>query len=550
MSATARESRPDAGPARTRWRWLLALASVILAAVVAAPVVLAPVNADDRYWYMMIAARSNGSLLEVFHWSWQALPAEIASGRIASLASVQRRIVGLGAMEASIATAIPVVIYQALVKIVLLLAGVAASVAMVASLRWRTREGDLVRAAPGTLWLVGIALPMAVAAGAQAQGQFRNGWTSYPVLTYGAVAAIFGSVATVLWLTRLTAERPRVFAVPSVLGLFALAVLTSVSYEMVYPAVVVSAIALVVVPLTDRADRRAGVRAKALTGGAYVGGFLGIFTAIRVYLARWCSTNECYEGVTPNLGPEAIAAAARSFLTSLTLGNGEETLADFDRVGWADRYPVDVTLWSVALAGLVLVLLLVSWRSQVVSAEEASPDAARAEGLMLLVGALLAGSAAIGTTLVLSLSVQAQEILSVVGVPYRNTMVTWTSLALAVILAALGLAVLGRPQLRVLPWTAVALMVALLVASSLPTNAMLTRAYRVLPSLQATEAIHYELALGDTSAEAKARRCARFDRVVETMGEGYTRSQIFRQANRAFVTAHGEAFCDDTQYPR
>ncbi len=83
------------------------------------PVFASPVNADDRYWYLWVGFRSNGSVLEVFRWSWERLHVVTEVGRVNVLTQVERRLACLAIIEAAVATATPVVVYQALLKLVL-----------------------------------------------------------------------------------------------------------------------------------------------------------------------------------------------------------------------------------------------------------------------------------------------------------------------------------------------------------------------------------------------------------------------------------------------
>jgi hypothetical protein len=550
---TPDESR-DLSP---RGRRAISTAAAILAALCAiallVPVIAAPVNADDRYWYMMIGWRAEGSVLEVLRWSWEHLPVEVQSGRLATLAGFERRLVGMAVIEAAVATSIPVVVYQAMVKLVLASAGFLSCLAFVRSLRWRNADGRLVQAGRRTLLLVGVGGMLALAVGAQAHSQFRNGWTSYPVFTYGAVIVIFGSVALLLWLTRLVADRSKATAAAAVVVLLLLAAATNLSYELVYPAVPVAAAALAVVPVTDRAHRSAGRRAKLVTGSAYLGGFAVIFIVIRLYLANACARNECYEGSQVDLGPETVRTVLYNVVTAVPGAGGTELLADLDAVGWADRYPVLPTMWSVTVGlGAVAALLLVWWVTRwddldSRSGDSVGHDGRRAEAVLLAVGAGLSLLVALGTAGVMGLSGQAQEIISEPGTAYRNTMVTWTALALALVLVVCATGIILPRRGGIVAWASLAVVIGTVGALTLPGNLMATRANRI--GLAVSEEINWEVALGDTTRGSDARRCALYEQLEDVGMAERARTAVYVNANAAFDHYHGQAFCSDPAYP-
>jgi len=438
---------------------------------------------------------------------------------------------------------------------VLIGGGLFSGVAFVRSLRWRHPDGGLVRAGRRTLLFVGVGGILALAVGAQAHSQFRNGWTSYPVFTYSAVIFIFGSVALLLWLTRLVAERTRATAVIAVVVLLLLAVATNLSYELVYPAVPVAAAALAIIPVTGRAQRSAGRRAKLLTGSAYLGGFTVIFIVIRLYLADACTRTECYEGVQLQLGPDTVRTVLYNLGTAIPGAGGTELLADLDAVGWADRYPALPGTWSVTVGlGAVAALLMVWWgtrldESVVRRADSVSHDSRRAEAVLLTLGAGLSLLVAFGTAAVMGLSGQAQELITEPGTPYRNTMVTWTALAFALTLVVRAVSIIVPRRGELPTWAAFAVLVGSIGVLTLPGNLLALQAHRVEPGLATSEAINWEVVLGDTSPDADARRCALFERLDQTLPAAFTRSAIYSNANAAFRHYHGRAFCSDSDYP-
>jgi hypothetical protein len=552
-SLTPDESRDLSPNGHRAFSTAAAILAALCAIALLVPVIAAPVNADDRYWYMMIGWRAEGSVLEVLRWSWEHISVEVQSGRLAALAGFERRLVGMAVIEAAVATSIPVVVYQALVKLLLAGGGFLSCLAFVRSLRWRDTDGRLVRAGRRTLLLVGVGGMLALAVGAQAHSQFRNGWTSYPVFTYGAVIFIFGSVALLLWLTRLVAERSKATAAVAVVVLLLLAAATNLSYELVYPSVPVAAAALAVVPVTDRAHRSAGRRAKLLTGSAYLGGFTAIFIVIRLYLAGACARTECYEGTQVDLGPDTVRTALYNLVTAVPGAGGTELLSDLDAVGWADRYPVRPTMWSITVGlGAVAALLLAWWatnRGDLAprSGDPVGHDSRRAEAVLLAVGAGLSLLVAFGTAAVMGLSGQAQEIITEPGTAYRNTMVTWTALALALVLVVCSARIVLPRRGGIVAWASLAVVIGTVGALTLPGNLMATRANRI--GLAVPEEINWEVALGDTTPGGDARRCALYGQLEGVGMAERARTAVYLNANAAFDHYHGQAFCSDPAYP-
>jgi hypothetical protein len=558
-AADVPETTPDAPVERPqRGRQIMRTAAIVVAAMCSIaflfPVIAAPVNADDRYWYLMIGHRAEGSALEVLRWSWSQISVEVLDGRLASFGAFQRRLVGMFVIEAAVATSTPIVVYQALVKLVLFGGGVLSALSFVRSLRWRDRGGELVRVGRPTLLLVGVAGTLAVAVGAQAHSQFRNGWTSYPVFTYGAVIFIFGSVALLLWITRLVAGGSRVATIVGIAGLLLLAAATNLSYELVYPAVPVAAVALAIIPVTDRARRSAGRRAKLLTGSTYLGGFAVFFVAIRLYLADICARTECYEGVAMQLQPAAARTALYNLLTAVPGSGGTELLADLDSVGWAERYPVPPSGWSIAVGiGAAVALLTAWWVTHVdrpaadVTDAPVHPASRRAEATMLGIGAGLSLLVALGTATVMGLSEQAQQLITEPGTAYRNTMVTWTALALALVLVVCAVSILLTRRGELVAWASLAVLIGTVGMLTLQGNMMALRANRI--NLAVTEAISWEVVKGDTTVGSDARRCDLYEQLEDASVAERARQVIYREANAAFGHYHGQAFCSDPNYP-
>jgi hypothetical protein len=526
-------------------------AAIVSAIILLYPVIASPITADDRYWYLWTTASSDGSIVDLLRYSWERLSWRVDYGRVNLLTEVERRLSGLGIMEAAVATSTPIPVYQALLKLGLLGGGILTVLAFVRSLRWRASDGTLVRVSRRSLVLVGVAGTLAVAVGAQATVPGRNGWTAYPVSTYGAVISIFGSIALLLWLTRLVAERSRAMAISATVVLALLAVTTSFRYELVFPAVPIAAVALIIVPVTDQAHRAAGRRAKLVTGLAYVGTFIPVFIATRLYLAGVCADRSCYSGVQMELGADAARTAVYNFLSAIPGAGDNELLADLDQVGWADRYPVLPDWWSVLAGVLALVALWMVWwaarRREPASNEPGDTPTRpsvqqRAEARLLSVGAGLALLVALGAAVVMGLGSRSHELITGPGEPYRNIVVTWTGLAFCVVLVIVALGVIWPQRSALVAWATLAIVVGTVAALMLPGNLMALRAARITHSV--TDAINWEVVKGDTTQSGETRRCELYARIDHDV-VAYAREPLKTHSNTAFEIYHGQPFCSD-----
>ncbi len=548
----------DRGLPRTPSRRLARVIAIVIVLLCAVafffPVAAAPLNADDRYWYMWVGWRADGSVLEVFSWSWERLPHVLGMGRMNTLTQLERRLVCLPVIELAVATATPIVVYQAVVKLLLAAGSLLAGLAMVRSLRWRDTAGRLVRVERRPLLLAGIAGAVAIGVGAQAAAQTRNGWTAYPVNTYSSALFIFGSVALILWLTRRVADGSRRTAVVAAVVLVFLALITALSYELALAAIPVAAVALILVPVTDASRQRAGRRAKLVTGTAYLGTFAVAFVAIRIVIARICANVECYSGVEVDLGRGAIRTIAYNIISPIPGFGGNELRTDMRRAGLSDLYPVGPTAWSMVLGIAVIVALVVVWQTvggvptQAGTAENGPTREAdrRTQAILLGIGAGLFLLAALGTAAVVGVSVRAHNEITEPGTLYRNAMVTWTGYALCAVFAVLALSYLLPKAGGMVAWITLATTIGLIGALTLPGNLMALRANRI--NYQITEAINWEVVKGDLEPGSDARRCELFEQAKGVLFPGAWRRTV-ENANLAFVHYHGRTFCSDPTYP-
>lgn len=552
------------GPNRRRPpRLLVAVAAIVLAVgllMMLWPVLTNPITADDRYWYLDASGRG-GSYAGVVTYHLENLDTTARGfGRVTVLAYIMRSLSMLVVTDLAVWSATPLVAGQALLKLALLGLIVAVCTAFLVLLRHRRADGSLGRLPWRRVALVVLVTTALTAAGAQAHAQFRNGWTSYAVLTWGAVIILVGTVALLLWLARLSARHGGVATVVGVLVALLVAVFLNTSYEMYYVAVPLILVVLVQQPLLDRAldpgwsrERRA----RLWVGGSFLVGFGALFVAIRLWISALCADRNCYEGSQLDLGPQTVVTAIRNLLTAVPGAARSELAEHLREQGMADQVPGWVTPGSVLLAGLTALAVVVVAHVLSAGDREGSADTVatggrgdeeerRAQSRLLLLGALVPAAAAVGTALIMALSDQAPELITSVGTPYRSTMVTWTMLALTagMVVAALQVA---RPRSSA-PRLLAALAVALLASHTLAANYPALRASHVDPGHQAVRAVHREVVLGDPSPEADARRCATLDRAKDEL-RGQVERRVLAGAQESFRHYHGGTYCSDPPAP-
>lgn len=511
------------------------------------PVLAMSVGADDRYWYLTVPGHTGGSYLDAIAWTFGDVPSDAHSGRIATLAFLFRRFVAITVTGVAVATATPIVAVQAFMKLILLVVAVLTCVSFLRSLRRRAIDSPPVALSRKSILLVTLTTTALVAVGAQAHMPFRNGWTSYAPLTYTAVIVIVGSVSLTLWLARKVASGSRVWVVVAAAVAFILGIALNIGYELYYVAAPLVIVTLIQQPVHDDASPRAGRRAKLIVGGTFALTFVAVFAAIRVWLARLCSAGDCYQGAQLQPGFEIVVTFARNLLTAVPGGARTELRADLASLGWQDRMPGIVEPSTLLVAGgVAIALLLLWWRLEGSSLKGNSASAplpeSRDESRFLLVTAAVPFAAALGTAFIMALSGQAQELMTGVGIPYRNTMVTWVMLALtfAMLLRAATLRWSFRPTAAL--WVGVALVITILGGHTLAANLSALRANRALPSTEATDAIQWEVVLGDPSEEGDTRRCESLETLAQ-FASGATRSAIAKGAETSFILYHGTHYC-------
>jgi hypothetical protein len=530
-------------------RWVAMALVTLLTLGFLFPVLAGPVSGDDRYWYPWMGSQGSWSPVSEIQRMPTSLEARMDYGRVNFLTESERRTVAKAGIELSVATRTPVTVYNALLKLLLCLAGFACVLAMVRSLRWRDAAGGLARVSRRSLTLVAAAGALAVAVVARPHttpGSTLNAWNSYPWSTYGAVASIFGVVALALWLSRRVADGGRRALVVATVAMALIGVATNFRYELAFPAVPLTVVALLVVPVTERAREREGRRAKLLVGAAYVGAFVPVFVTMRLILRQICEQNSCYEGVKPELGADLVKTLVYNVVSTFP-GVGSSGLTESARAGGLEMdLPLGPTGWSV-LAGLLVVVAfgLLWWTSRPRSVPDAEPTgevSGRTEATLLLVGAGLFLLGALGAAGVMAVSTRSQSVVDV-GILNRNAVVTTTGVVFALVLALVAVCRLLPVRAAVGAWMAFAVALAVTGTMTLPDSVVMLRSQRI--TYQTSEAVSYELVTGDLRREGNERRCELFAGLIGKDGkiDQLSTMRIVGDSNKAFQRYYRRPFC-------
>lgn len=529
----------------SRRRWVLAGALIALggaAVLLLWPVLFSPVTADDRYWFIEVPARTDLSFLEAIRTSIREIPAWLETGRVAPLAFLARRVMLLGSFKFSVAASTPLVATQGIAKLLLFLVGMASCLAFVTSLRWRAEGGRLVRVGARQLTVIGVALVPLVASGAQAHTQFRNGWISYPVLTYGAITVVFGSGALVAWCTRRVTERRRGAVWIGIVSMILLGTALNTSYELYYVAFPLALAVLLVFPYAPHRKDHAATRARLIVGGTLSLTFISVLLAIRQLISAQCAARDCYVGTEPSLGGKVLVTLWNNFFTSIPGVSHSRFLAELDELGQSWRWPDPATIAVILVGVLIAGGVLAVWKAMSDTGEHGDSDV-MAERRLLLATSGTALGVGVGGALIMSLSVQAQEVIASVGLPYRHIVLTWTAIALSLVTLALALSRTRSPTVRwAIPFVLVALII-LASSFSLPRNLVSNQVYHTLAANRAIADIHWEVVAGDRGDIGDERRCQTLERAEAAINNAWLEARLEPATDQIFRRLYGVPYC-------
>ncbi|MPZ94217.1 MAG: hypothetical protein GEU96_04705 [Propionibacteriales bacterium] len=537
-------------------RWLLLTSAAMMVVGVLAmllPVVAAPLTADQRYMYLEGAAVTSGGWHEVVTVPLAKTVDGLENGRVATLGIMAQYAQYRGTADLAIVTGIPIVALHGVQKVVIFAVSVLSVLAFARALRART-PGGLTRLSGRSLALLGAGLAVVGAAGVQTQQQFANAWVSYPLLTYGAVVACFGSAALAVVVTRWYARSPRLLtAAVLVVAMGLLGLVLNASYELYLVAYPAAMLALLAQPLTDDRSppqRRAKVIAAAvLTVTTVVPQVL-----IRRAVSAACGEPgaECYSGVKPRLGGETVELFWVNLVSSIPGSGRNEVVQQLRDAGIGGlpgvSGPGPGSFVLLVLAGAVgLVLLGVAKRE----GRAPAPAGLRPQLAMLGLLAAVGLGVAVGSALIMSVSERVPDIVTGVGDPYRHTVVTWFGFALVAVSVVLALDLaLGRStgpwqRARWVPWAALAGVVAVVVGTVLPYNVAASKTEALSPYAQTIDAIHREVLLADRTPAGDERRCETLRDIGGTIPSLQTRDFLARAVTRAYQRYNDQPYCTD-----
>ena len=524
---------------------MIALALVVLAGCALFslwPVLFAPITADDRYWLIDTPARFDGSYLNVITGTWGDTPEFLTRGRLAPIGRLVRRLLLLATFDFSHLTSSSVIAFTGMSKLLLLAAGVGCCLAFVKALRWRSADGELVAVGRASLTVTAVAMVGMIGAGVLAHSQFRNGWVSYPSLTYTTISIVFGSAALAVTAARRIADEKRGAIALGLLVAIGLAVILNWFYELNYVGLPLSLFALFAFPLARSSRKAHERRGRLVVGGGLAISWLALFALTRVLVSNACIGDDCYAGATLSLGPQVIGTVWNNLLSSLPGTSGNQFLVDLESLDsgylWNDSTPGQ--LWIVSFALGAAVWLAWRWAS---ARWPRSAEETKNEARLLGLAALGAVVVWVGAALVMSLSAQAQELIHSVGLPYRQAALAWVSLSLGIALAVRAIELSVPSKGGFVAVTALASLIVVASVVTLPRNLVSAQAYRNAPANQAIAEVHWEIVAGDLNPGGDERRCQSFENAEAAISSPWLTDRLEPTADEVFRSINRVPFC-------
>ena len=232
--------------------------------------------------------------------------------------------------------------------------------------------------------------------------------------TWTAAFSIFGVVALTLWLARLAAARGTVVAVPAALLLAVIGVVSNFRYELTFPALPLTLLALVLVPVSDLEHKAAGRRAKWLLGSAYAVGFVAVLVANRMTLRPRCAP---VAGALFRRQRRARAGDGPDLRVQCRLQHPGDRSRNGPSpaepaVGAHRRHLDPDAVVGPDGAGAGCELALVWGYGGRRQTESAGPEETRAQAVLCVLAAALLIAGGLGAAAVMSLSVRAQSLVA------------------------------------------------------------------------------------------------------------------------------------------
>ena len=534
------------------WMWRILIATyIVITFIILTPVLFASIGADDRFWVLEVAPNSHGSYWQAF-WAPTSRAFDFdGQARTTALAFAERRVLALFTMDLATFFSIPPAVIWAAVKIGLLALGVFAVVVFLRQLRFRDGHGQIKGIQPASIAFITIALPLAIALGAKSQNVASlNGWNYYPTLTYGPFVVYLLFTVLVLKCSTLLQRNYRLWVAPISIVMAVAALILNLSYELLALTIPLGALALVLQPVPAENTLWRRWRGKLTVFVVLVGTYTAIFVWIRWRIGQMkCHlTDSCYPGTVIELNPRTLLY---NFVGAFPLPPwefGAQQAArggrDFPDVNW-------LSIGAAVLGAGALLGIWASWnvRRKVRAADDGSPDETASakpsddvRGLLIVIATGLV--IAVGSVMITGITARAVEMVQSPMLPYRNGVVTWSALALS---GVAGTRLLMVSRWRAVRYGALAALLAVLIgfiSLNLPRNVLTAQENRATKGTPFSDTLHWEVALGDNSAEGDERRCE-YIRDYRSHQEKPT-AQFTRAMNAAYASYefyHDAPYC-------
>jgi hypothetical protein len=545
--------RREAGHRVSARPWALRAAAavyVVVLLVLLLPVLDFPVVGDDAFWLVTQPALFGRDALGALIADLRATgDFGVTQTRFATLTAGVRSATMVVVFWGAAYLAVSPTFLWSVIKLVHLVAIVAAVLWFLREVGWRTAGGRTLRLSSRTLVAVAIVLPLMVVLGAKAQIFSQiNAWTYYPLQTYQPVVVAFALPALVIWLHRAVESRPRLWTLPASVLLLVVSVGLNNSYELFWVAVPAVAVVFVCTLVGVGRGRFRWSRGATVISVAFFAAFvlhLGYNRA--VVASRGCAEGEaCYSGTDLALTPSALRHVVDNLVGSLPLlGNRDLVAREASASGapWTPGGlpgPVSVVL-AVAAVALAVVLVRLALARTV--AEKVAVAVAPTEWPVVLVVAAVAVSVAVTAALATGLSARAPAIMEGWAMPYRVGVLVWTCVALVLVVGGVAALRAMRRAPRRLTGVLAALVVVVVAASSHDLNAASARFDAAIPSFAVTSLLLDETVRGERGVTGDARRCGLVADYVALRGTDTYPMLTLTGAAGAFERAWQRPFC-------
>lgn len=494
---------------RTWWAFLTVY--VLMIFVILGPVLLASIAGDDTYW--VTEKRAEYPTYREAWWSPvpEAFDFENQS-RGAALALSERKVLAMFTMDTAQLFSVPPYLVWAAVKTFLVGVTILSVAVFLHQIRFRDRRGAIRGLSRSTIVFVTSAMPLVFALGAKSQNiGDLNGFNFYPSLTYGPFAGYLLMAALVLSLSRRLETGYRSRAALVAVLMVVLALVISLSYELVALVIPVATLVLLLQPFSDASTRWLRWRPRLTVWLPLSVSYTAMFLWGRWRISAMpCKvTGTCYPGTEVEVNPRALLF---NFLASFPGPNA--ALVDDQARDTGRAFP-DVNSFSIAVAitaTMSLLMLLASWTAR--NSLTSKPDGADRQSecgndvkglfMVLAVAVLIA----VGSAGIMGITQTAARVVTSAALPNRNGVITWSALALVAVIVA-RLSMIARwPAVRPAGPIALAIAVVAGISFYLPRNVLSAQVNRLNQFTVLVDSIHREVAMGDISEVGDSRRCA------------------------------------------